>query len=134
MLYIFDKLFCEKIISRMMKKMNSEDGQVYSKNYLKRRYRIRYWIPMFIGTPCIYSFIFGTLECSEIPIRSLIKLKYLLTLGLRKGWLVVPCIQSNSVAQHTPAYSPGLGGGGDINGNQEENIRRTCLKGILAKF
>ena len=25
-----------------------------SKNYLKRRYRIRHWIPMFIGTPCIY--------------------------------------------------------------------------------
>ena len=24
-----------------------------SKNYLKRRYRIRHWIPIFIGTPCI---------------------------------------------------------------------------------
>ena len=24
-----------------------------SKNYLKRRYRIRHWIPMFIGTPCM---------------------------------------------------------------------------------
>ena len=24
-----------------------------SKNYLKRRYRIRHWIPMFIGTTCI---------------------------------------------------------------------------------
>ena len=24
-----------------------------SKNYLKRLYRIRHWIPMFIGTPCI---------------------------------------------------------------------------------
>ena len=24
-----------------------------SKNYLKRRYRIRHWIPMFIETPCI---------------------------------------------------------------------------------
>ena len=23
-----------------------------SKNYLKRRYQIRHWIPMFIGTPC----------------------------------------------------------------------------------
>ena len=23
-----------------------------SRNYLKRRYRIRHWIPMFIGTPC----------------------------------------------------------------------------------
>ena len=23
-----------------------------SKHYLKRRYRIRHWIPMFIGTPC----------------------------------------------------------------------------------
>ena len=30
-----------------------------SKNYLKRRYRIRHWIPMFIGTPCIrLDFIF----------------------------------------------------------------------------
>ena len=27
-----------------------------SKNYLKRRYRIRHWIPMFIGTPCIIKF------------------------------------------------------------------------------
>ena len=26
-----------------------------SKNYLKRRYRIRHWIPMFIGTLCIYQ-------------------------------------------------------------------------------
>ena len=26
-----------------------------SKNYLKRRYRIRHWIPMFIGTPCTYT-------------------------------------------------------------------------------
>jgi len=25
-----------------------------SKNYLKRRYRIRHRISMFIGTPCIY--------------------------------------------------------------------------------
>ena len=25
-----------------------------SKNYLKRRYRIRHWIPMFFGTPCIF--------------------------------------------------------------------------------
>ena len=25
-----------------------------SKNYLRRRYRIRHWIPMFIGTPCNY--------------------------------------------------------------------------------
>ena len=24
-----------------------------SKNYLKRRYQIRHWIPMFIGTPCM---------------------------------------------------------------------------------
>ena len=26
-----------------------------SKNYLKRRYRIRHWIPMFIETPCTIS-------------------------------------------------------------------------------
>ena len=26
-----------------------------SKNSLKRRYRIRHWIPMFIGTPCMYD-------------------------------------------------------------------------------
>ena len=29
-----------------------------SKNYLKRRYRIRHWIPMFIGTPCTFSYVF----------------------------------------------------------------------------
>ena len=28
-----------------------------SKNYLKRRYRIRHLIPMFIGTPCISCMI-----------------------------------------------------------------------------
>ena len=28
-----------------------------SKNYLKRRYRIRQWIPMFIRTPCIKLFL-----------------------------------------------------------------------------
>ena len=28
-----------------------------SKNYLKRRYRIRHWIPMFIGTPCRKEYI-----------------------------------------------------------------------------
>ena len=32
-----------------------------SKNYLKRRHRIRHWIPMFIGTPCINLFFFWTL-------------------------------------------------------------------------
>ena len=30
-----------------------------SKNYLQRRYRIRHWIPMFIGTPCIYFACLG---------------------------------------------------------------------------
>jgi len=29
-----------------------------SKNYLKRLYQIRHWIPMFIGTPCIYMYIY----------------------------------------------------------------------------
>jgi len=31
-----------------------------SKNYLKRRHRIRHWIPMFIGTPCrlLYNIYF----------------------------------------------------------------------------
>ena len=29
-----------------------------SKNYLKIRYRIRHWIPMFIGTPCAIEFFF----------------------------------------------------------------------------
>ena len=28
-----------------------------SKNYLKRRYRIRHWIPMFIGTPCTLTIL-----------------------------------------------------------------------------
>ena len=28
-----------------------------SKNYLKRRYRIRHWIPMFIGTPCTWEYM-----------------------------------------------------------------------------
>ena len=30
-----------------------------SKNYLKRRYRIRHWIPMFFGTPCRIKFLFN---------------------------------------------------------------------------
>ena len=43
-----------------------------SKNYLKRRYRIRHWIPMFIGKPCtilLYNkqipMLFGTPCVSE---------------------------------------------------------------------
>ena len=28
-----------------------------SKNYLKRRSRIRHWIPMFIGTPCMKAYM-----------------------------------------------------------------------------
>ena len=28
-----------------------------SKNYLKRRYRIRHWIPMLIGTPCTIALL-----------------------------------------------------------------------------
>ena len=71
---------CKDVILMLRKmKMNSEDGQVYSvcilyflfvllilqitaflvgyhctksKNYLRRRYRICHWIPMFIVTPC----------------------------------------------------------------------------------
>ena len=31
----------------------SRNHYTKSKNYLKRRYRIRHWISMFIGTPCI---------------------------------------------------------------------------------
>ena len=41
-----------------------------SKNYFKRRYRIRHWIPMFIGTPCtikIYSIV------KEVSIANLSK-------------------------------------------------------------
>ncbi len=43
-----------------------------SKNYLKRRYRIRHWIPMFIGTPCTITKaaevcdIFRTLELTRV--------------------------------------------------------------------
>ena len=35
-----------------------------SKNYLKRRYRIRHWIPMFIGTPCIKQIVL-TVACKS---------------------------------------------------------------------
>ena len=30
---------------------------IKSKNYIKRRYRIPHWIPMFIGTPCMLSIV-----------------------------------------------------------------------------
>ena len=40
-----------------------------SKNYLKRRYRIRHWIPMFIGTPCILTiFCAGCSSTEQINI------------------------------------------------------------------
>jgi len=32
-----------------------------SKNYFKTLYQIRHWIPMFIGTPCTYASLSGTL-------------------------------------------------------------------------
>ena len=41
----------------------SRDHYTKSKNYLKRRYRIRHWIPVFIGTPCI-------IKCTWPPTRS----------------------------------------------------------------
>ena len=44
-----------------------------SKNYLKRRYRIRHWIPMFIGTPCTIkgsvSVISSNPLCKEGTVR-----------------------------------------------------------------
>ena len=36
-----------------------------SKNYLKRRYRIHHWIPMFIGTPCIKIPLNRTFDSSK---------------------------------------------------------------------
>ena len=43
-----------------------------SKNYLKRRLRIRHWIPMFIGTPCTIPHDGYSLQGSSIdhPIKS----------------------------------------------------------------
>ena len=37
-----------------------------SKNYLKRRYRIRHWIPMFIGTPCMIDYYYRKFHLSSI--------------------------------------------------------------------
>ena len=44
-----------------------------SKNYLKRRYRIRHWISMFIGTPCtifFYMISFYLLLLAILPFSS----------------------------------------------------------------
>ena len=38
-----------------------------SKNYFKRRYRNRHWIPMFIGTPCMINWVTGTNSDLIIP-------------------------------------------------------------------
>ena len=49
-----------------------------SKNYLKRRYRIRHWIPMFFWTPCIFiGFyqVFTTYFSKEIEIYNSIPSK-----------------------------------------------------------
>ena len=40
----------------------SRDHYTKPRNYLKRRYRIRHWIPMFIGTPCMWE---GLQECKK---------------------------------------------------------------------
>ena len=37
-----------------------------SKNYLKRRYRIRHWIPMFFGTPCNDIFRTSSIESNLV--------------------------------------------------------------------
>jgi len=47
------------------------------KNYLKRQYRIRYWISMFVGTPCIWR------NSNEIVLK--FKYKYFSNLF---SWLV----------------------------------------------
>ena len=49
------KVKCEHIADEILTDYNILSRYHYtkSKNYLKRRYRILHWIPMFIGTPCI---------------------------------------------------------------------------------
>ena len=47
-----------------------------SKNYLKRRYRIRHWIPVFIGTPCFFTLFnyCSIIKCSTVIIKLINKL------------------------------------------------------------
>ena len=42
-----------------------------SNNYLKIRFQIRHWIPMFIGTPCMFSAIANAV--SSVPFKLKIK-------------------------------------------------------------
>jgi len=47
---------CSQNINKQIVSIADENLRYHytkSKNYFKRLYRIRHWIPMFIGTPCI---------------------------------------------------------------------------------
>ena len=48
-----------------------------SKNYLKRLYRIRHWIPMFIGTPCTFHSFFTKIQLKLLIGRDRNKIKIL---------------------------------------------------------
>ena len=56
-----------------------------SKNYLRRRYRIRHWIPMFIGTPCIVYNIFPHITSSRKLVCSVCVISSLWSLVGRKS-------------------------------------------------
>ena len=63
-LVLLSKTFCSQNINKQNVNIADEILTDYSflsryhytksKNYLKRQYRIRHWIPMFFGTPCSY--------------------------------------------------------------------------------
>ena len=75
-----------------------------SKNYLKRRYRIRHWIPMFIGTPCRLKLIFFSKIYSDT--KGTLSLKRLGFCtegqGVVSYWMVT--LKTNS--RHPPAPPP----------------------------
>ena len=52
--HIFTTIYCfNKINSSRHNTIMAFEIRYYNANSYQRRYRIRYWIPMFIGTPCI---------------------------------------------------------------------------------
>ena len=75
-LVLLSTTICSQYINKRIVNIADENLSDYSflsrnhytklKNYLKRRYRIRHWIPMFIGTPCTWSTIFVLAKFSKM--------------------------------------------------------------------
>ena len=101
-----------------------------SKNYLKRRYRIRHWIPMFIGTPCImcqFQKPNSQSEAGKCQSSAMISTLYLRIdlFGLPYPIMVIPC--RNDWIGGSSIYPPNYPKVIFLEINNQSNLQFTIL-------